>query len=97
DTGKPRPVSSVATASRAGAMPADGPYPLWPSRMARSMAAIRWGGVLKPNALAGGFDALCLNHNVTNGVAEAVDAPCSWNGQTTVYGVRGSHFHTIQR
>ena len=34
----------------AGAIPGDGRYPLWPSRIARSAASIRCAGVWKPNA-----------------------------------------------
>ena len=51
EIGKPCEVSSLATASRAAGIPGDGPYPLKPSRIARSTAAMRCGGVLKPKTL----------------------------------------------
>ena len=49
-TGKPVRVYSAATASRAAGMPADGPYVLWPSRVARPTASTRWAGVRNPKA-----------------------------------------------
>ena len=55
-TGKPRVVYSSATAARADAMPDEGPYPLCPSRIACSTAAMRCGGGWKPKA--GGLPTL---------------------------------------
>jgi len=40
----------IADPSKRVARPADGPYPLWPSRIARATASISGAGVWNPNA-----------------------------------------------
>ncbi len=47
----PRDVYSSATALRAPSTPTDAVYPLCPSRMAFSTAAIRCGGVWNPKGI----------------------------------------------
>ena len=88
-TGKPVRVYSAATASRAAGIPADGPYVLWPSRIARVDRLDQMRRRLEPegdriadieiaDARACRLNFLGLGDDIPNGVGEAVNARGGW-------------------